>query len=212
MPVPISFYWKERVRKIKANNPIWGAGRIAKLLDQEMASKDGKGSAVPSEATIRRVLRREWDSMGEERQAQYVYFYWPESMESGKLPWEYSKAGIELLRWRLRSADNGEIDWPGVTDKIKDSPSFRESRPTNREVEWFWRVTQAMPSPSEGSSSVEYTLFRDLIAQALSDLDLLGLSDEYLKRDFERIPIFEAGTLEHIRILLDRMRVRLDSN
>lgn len=212
MPIPISFYWKEQIRKIKANNPRWGAGRIARSLVEGIPGGKDRETNVPSEATIRRVMRREWDSMGEGERAQYVYFYWPESMETGKLPWQYSKAGMELLRWRLRAADNDESDWPGATGEMAESGKLRESRPTNREVEWFWRVTQAMPSPSEGTASVEYTLFRDLLAQALSDLDLLGISDEYLKRDFERMLVLETITLEHMRILLDRMRVRLDSN
>lgn len=206
MPIQISFYWKEKIRKIKANNPRWGAGRIAKSLRQEDADGNGSDTEVPSEATVRRVMRREWDSMDEGKQEQYKYFYWPESMETDKLPWEYSEAGVELLRWRLRAETNGGDEWH------RERQNLRESRPTNREVEWFWRVTQAMPKPSEATSGVEYTLFRDLLAQALSDLDLLGKSDQYLKRDFERMLVLETITLEHMRILLDRMRARLDSN
>src|SRR5262249_31089099 len=54
----------------------------------------------------------------------YRLFSWPQSMQAGALPWEASRAVLDLLR--LRSSQHMEV-------------------PLVAEAQWFWRVTQAIP-------------------------------------------------------------------
>ena len=86
MPIIIESYWKERIKVIKSNNETYGAVRILEILrsrENELGLKyDG-----PSEATIGRLLKNEWATMPQEEKDSYRYVYWPETMESGRLPW-----------------------------------------------------------------------------------------------------------------------------
>ncbi|MBF8267734.1 MAG: hypothetical protein HW388_1242 [Dehalococcoidia bacterium] len=142
MPLETDPYWIERIKSIKANNLSWGAGRILKEMQQE-AARSGVEYQGPSEPTIRRKLRTEWDPLDKERKTQYLYFYWPESMMNGSLPWEASAAGLELLR------------------------HYPIERPYVRQVKWFWRVTQAMPK-HDGAPPEKYFALRNLIALILT--------------------------------------------
>ncbi|MFH1141198.1 MAG: hypothetical protein V1724_05965, partial [Chloroflexota bacterium] len=86
MPLTTDTRWVDLIRSVKADNPGWGVGRIARAVEAE-GERQGL-SNPPHERTIGRILRRKWDPLGEEQRAQYRYFYWPESMERGDLPWE----------------------------------------------------------------------------------------------------------------------------
>ena len=126
MPLKTDPAWEERVLSLKENNKSWGAGRIATALGQE-AANDGLKTPPPSEATVRRILRRRWDKMPEEERRQYQYFFWPESMERIDLPWEASASALELLCF---------LDQRG---------GGRNERPSVHFMRWFWRVSQASP-------------------------------------------------------------------
>ena len=80
---------------------------------------------TPSERTVRRravdfrkrALRT--GSFGQDR-----FFSWPESMMSRGVPWEASRAALDLIRYRSER---------GL------------AVPTNREAKFFWHVRQASP-------------------------------------------------------------------
>jgi len=109
--------------------------RIAVLAENENLSAEAIGRRLLIEATpddrppvgrtIQRYLR-EHRARPLEEKLSFRYFSWPESMESGALPWEASKTALELLRFRREEL-------------------LFTSRPTNEEMRWFWRVTQAGP-------------------------------------------------------------------
>jgi hypothetical protein len=149
MPRETDPHWIEKIKSIKANNPSWGAGRILAAMGQE-AAKSEVAYLGPSEPTIRRILRREWDPLDEERKNQYLDFYWPESMERGDLPWEAGASGLELLR----------------QDPVE--------RPSVRYVKWFWRVTQIMPK-HDGAPPEKYFALRNAIALILTLRDRVDL-------------------------------------
>jgi hypothetical protein len=89
---------------------------------QEAAERAGRDD-YPSERTIRRIYEaRKLEPMQTQREA--ALFRWPQSMEEGALPWEASRAALDLLR---------HMDERGF------------GRPTVRLVKWYWRVVMAAP-------------------------------------------------------------------
>ena len=62
----------------------------------------------------------------EPEQRKHDWFRWPHAMESGSLPWEASRAGLDLLAYYREHFGN-------------------EARPTITHVLAFWRITQAAP-------------------------------------------------------------------
>ena len=78
---------KSEVFAIRANVPQLSSRKIADQLEPR---------GVASERTVRRWLE-EFDKKSPEFRDQYRQFHWPESMEIGLLPWEASRAGLDLL-------------------------------------------------------------------------------------------------------------------
>ena len=119
--------WTERLISVKAEHEDWGARKITKFLE-EKAAKQG-GPLPPPWRTVARILARTWQPLEDDEKAEYRLFYWPESMESGDLPWEASGAGLRCLElFELTH------DW----------------RPTVRLVRWFWKIVIATPGAPEG--------------------------------------------------------------
>ena len=111
-------YWIDRVRVLVENGQRMTIKKIAEALEEE------GGVAAPSERTVRR-LREEYLELPESERLKYRYFYWPESIEMGVLPWTASPAALELLR---------------LFDEWKP---IIMPRPTIRLAVWFWRVSEA---------------------------------------------------------------------
>ena len=211
MPPSTEEHWKSRVKSIKANNPSWGALRILETM-KRVEIRFGRDYIGPSEATIRRILRREWDTMSARAQKRYLYFRWPESMERGDLPWEYSEAAIELLRWSVTKEDSIEPMFLQQSLKhrtMKHRPINDEERPSNKDVEWFWRVTQAMPNPPDKTSRENHTFFRYFLSQLLSDMETFNHIDNDLKRDLEEALVWETVNTNQIGKLLNHIRTRI---
>lgn len=179
MPIVIDAYWKERVKSLKANNETWGAVRIYDSLRRYEMDQGGMYQG-PSEATIGRILKNDWHRLDEERKNSYRYVYWPETMESGYLPWYMSDATLELLKL-YRNRDN--VDSPVV--------EFRRSeevfdRPTVNDVKWFWRVSQALPAlelTSNEESKILRLKARWLVAHLLEIRDLKSLNGVGIKSE-----------------------------
>ncbi len=137
--IRIPDYWRQQVKYILAENQRISISDILHLLDAkaELLQKSDEATErtlsnnVPSPRTISRV-RDEWRAMEQSERVQYQQFFWPESMQSGALPWEASSAGLELLMWL-------------------DSNGVRE-RPPIRLVMWYWRVIQASRDMSRAQS------------------------------------------------------------
>ena len=125
MPRPkIDPSWIEKIRGILANNSPRSAAEIWRGLkrDRKLKNEDTT-TPVPSVRAIGRIMK-EFKNAPEEERLPYQVFAWPGSMENGALPWEASRAVLDLLRYRT---------------EIELVP------PTIREAQWFWRVTLAIP-------------------------------------------------------------------
>ena len=126
MPRPrIKPYWIDRIRILVANKPAMSGMEIRRKLINEtrLGQEEPPPTPVPSDRAIRRVMS-EFKSAPKEERLPYVRFAWPESMELGALPWEASRAALDLLR----ACDEAGLGVPLI-----------------KEVLWFWRVTQAVP-------------------------------------------------------------------
>jgi len=133
---PIPKYWREQVKVYLAlseqRKERLTDGAIHDLLKKKAGDLMDSGNAedrvlaghVPSPRTISRIRKDEWPHLPEEERARYRYFYWPESMERGDLPWQSGPAALELLHFfRLHNL----------------------GRPTIRNCTWFWRISVTAP-------------------------------------------------------------------
>lgn len=111
------FLYVERVATLaeEGERPAGIARRI-----KEEAERAGRGD-YPSERTIRRLYDEHMEKPEAVRRGAGA-FHWPESMQSGLLPWEASHAALELLRLRQMEG---------------------RGRPLIREAKWFWRIRSA---------------------------------------------------------------------
>lgn len=105
-----------------------------------------KAQKVPSAKTISRILA-EFRSSPESEKRKYDWLYWPESFIDERLPWEASRAALELLGYcmdRSRATEHVEID--GSVFEV--DALVKWTRPTVDQAEWFWRISLAMPGAS----------------------------------------------------------------
>lgn len=123
---PIDEYWRQRVCLLTENEPGLSARAMAKRLEKEAEAK--KRDDSPSERWVRKEQVAFRSRQLEER-IPYRQFTWPESMGAPDLPWEASAAALELLR------EHHKRNFP---------------RPVLALVQWFWRVTMAVPALSFG--------------------------------------------------------------
>jgi len=82
----------------------------------------------PGQRTIGRTIK-EFEGKSAEEKRLRDYFSWPKSMLDGALPWEASRAALDLMRFNVES---------GYSPRSEQVPVISE-------VRWFWRVTQAIP-------------------------------------------------------------------
>jgi len=146
MPLKTDPRWEAKILSLKSDNPRMGEIRIQAQLEMDFARGKPPRNAgePPSTATVRRIIKREWDGMTEEERASYRSFHWPESFERGDLPWEASRTLLAFLR---------------LTSQYG-------ARPSVRECHWYWQMHQAAPDAPPG--------VLDWIAQGLVDLDVSG--------------------------------------
>jgi len=114
--------WVERIETLTEEGE--SVASIFRTLKQE-AEQDGRND-YPGERTVRRIAeahRRKPEHVRREA----ALFRWPRTMLAGTLPWEASRAALNLLR-------------------IYDQEGW--GRPTVKTVRWFWRVSMAAPALS----------------------------------------------------------------
>ena len=100
-----------------------------KLVNETKLAKEKPPTPAPSDRAIRRIMS-EFKAAPAQDRLPYRIFSWPQSMELGALPWEASRAALDLLKLR-----NDE----------------RLGPPLIREALWFWHVTQAAPDAPLGT-------------------------------------------------------------
>jgi hypothetical protein len=114
--------WIDRMYFIFENEPRTPDYVIAEQM-KSFATEWGRND-YPKLRTIQKY-RQAYRASEPEVKAQYRLFQWPESMIQGDLPWEASRASLELRAF---------LDVLGI----------RTSPPLSL-VKWFWRVTLADP-------------------------------------------------------------------
>jgi hypothetical protein len=107
---------------------------------QETAERAGRND-YPSERTVRRLYEAH-KSEPIQLQKEAAFFRWPATMVEGLLPWQASRAALDLVRFR---------DEHGA------------GRPTVREAKWYWRVVTAAPEidPQEAAAAAAFFTTRE---------------------------------------------------
>lgn len=142
MRPPIKRELVDRIYELCARETRTGIESIRASL----APIDGK---LPAARTIARY-RQTFRELPEQEKLLYAEFAWPESMEAGALPWEASRAAMDLLVFL-----------------------GAEFTPTNRDVLWFWRLTLAapdMPIKERAAMAETLTYHRDDLT-AVADIE-----------------------------------------
>lgn len=117
--------------------------RIATLMQEEltvaaMAERLGEEAAAwgrndaPSRTVVGRLAQQINKTWRPVQLRAAALFRWPEAMEQGALPWEASRAALDLLRYRL--------------DQDFERPSIHL-------VQWYWRVRLGYPDASIGEGN-----------------------------------------------------------
>lgn len=140
--------WVERIREIVENDPSLKLRAIEQRLAEIAAERDERD--IPSERTIRRI-RKEHLERSEAERRPYRYVRWPDSFESGELPWAAAPA---MLREFARRHLNRETE---------------EGRPTVRWARRYWQLLQSVPDADEGALR-----WLRAIARHLASYDVLG--------------------------------------
>ena len=133
--------WRLSACELKQNYPRMSAAAITRKLELE--------GAEFSERTVSRWLR-DLKNAGPATQVQYQYVSWPGSFGGTDLPWEASRAVLDLMRYRVEK----KFDEPMTVEAI-----------------WFWRVTIAAPALSIQR--------RNTMASALAGAQLIGPGPAY---------------------------------
>ncbi len=166
---------KAEVFAIRANAPRLSARKIADQLTPE---------GVASERTIRRWLEEFDKKKSPEFRDQFRQFYWPESMEKGLLPWEASRAGLDLL------CEYQKRGWyrpllavvRAYSDVLNALPFERDDGHDREPVRWaiahILAAVQLVPSRRKGESLREIETF---LASRKTDLQIK------VPKDVERI-------------------------
>jgi hypothetical protein len=149
------------------------AAAIARKLEED--ASEAKRSDVPSERTVRR-LYEEHKMSSEAERLQSTRFRWPESMMLGLLPWEASRTALTYLFFR-RGTDG--------------------TRPTVREVKWFWRLHLASPQmPHQRVQGWTTWLTAWEYARGKGDAVALSFHDETLEAEMAIEPWESADSAE----------------
>jgi hypothetical protein len=113
--------WEPDVYALLAKDERQSAVKLADALEDIAARR---GAIPPSPRTVRRI-KKLWDGLTEDQRRLYREVHWPETFQSGALPWEAAPLTLEIM--------NGleELE-PNI-------------RPLVRNVLWAWRIKQAKP-------------------------------------------------------------------
>jgi hypothetical protein len=155
MPRPRYSRYDVMIAKLAAEST--SAAEVARTFAQLAAGEGWQD--IPSERTVRRralEFQKRLPRLG--TPAQNWRFSWPDSMLSVTLPWEASRAALDLLKYR----DEHGLDLP-----------------TNREAKFFWHIRQASPTIDDAHASTRAALlavvefFMEVDRTAVVQLDWL---------------------------------------
>lgn len=160
---PISEFWVTLIQQQAVNFPHVSAAEIARQVAKQ-GEKIGK-TDYPKDRRVREIVAAVRGA-GEEVQRPHRYVRWPDSFDSGALPWEAAPAVLELL------------------SPILAAESEPENRPTVEGALVWWHVAQSAPHLSfEARQKVARILLcrgrgwvdDDVLAQRDAERLMLGL-------------------------------------
>lgn len=193
-------YWLNQIYSLLENEPRITDGAIARRLQKK--GEEEERDDYPAQRTVNKY-RKKWKDMTLAELLRYRYFQWPESMVRGDLPWEASAAGFMLLRALIAGPDDDT--WIVGRPNILHIPSQKiRMRPTVRAVEWFWRVTQAMPNRPEEYRWFDLGLAKCLEAWATWK-DIAKDDGIHIARDVEEAIVLEAASKEDFNRLMESL-------
>src|SRR6266542_162514 len=134
MPMPKFTKYDRLIMELAAEYP-----RAADVWRQFQSKADEEEwSDIPGERTVKRRVD-EFHKLQPAEKREYSRFRWPQTMIDGALPWEASRAGLDLLRY-YEDQDRGNDAWA-----IKEGLGVRSAgegweRPTVGAVKWLHRV------------------------------------------------------------------------
>lgn len=146
---PLDSIWRERTRIVAATSSV-SQKEIVRRLERQ-ATQEGRTDA-PSLRTVRRYLHG-FAGLSAAEHEQYAYFHWPESMESRALPWEASRAALDLL-----------VQWQ----------SAGRGRPLLAVVAAYLQVLQALPREWDLAHDADREPVRLQMAALLAAVRLTG--------------------------------------
>lgn len=125
MPRPTTHpYWIDRVRWWATNYPKIGALEIADALRKPQSLEDAKNAGVIAEPPSSRTVGRYRSELTPDLARPYREFCWPDAMDEGLIPWEASRACLDLVAHLKAQGEPPPEVWV---------------------MERFWRITQAAP-------------------------------------------------------------------
>lgn len=147
-PAKIPSTWVERVREIVENEPSLSLAAIEQRLAE--IGRERGDLPYPSPRSIRRI-RSEQLARSEAERIPYRYVRWPESFESGALPWAAAPAMLDELARR------------NLDERLN------EGRPTLRWARRYWQLLQSVPDADD-----EARWWLRAVARHLASYDVLG--------------------------------------
>ena len=151
-------YWIEWMRTLFENEPAFtdkAVAEMAKTKGEELGRSD-----YPALRTVNKY-HHQHPSLPANLKEGYLYLRWPESMETGLLPWEASAAALELLDVR-RKVDPFFRSVEAHSGKPLGSWGIRWGRVSVRLARWFWHISQAAPDLPAISGVSKFPLFIDI--------------------------------------------------
>jgi hypothetical protein len=121
-------WYRERIATLAQEG--YKAAAIGRLI--EMEALDAGRTDCPQQRTVYRLYQEHLKQPEHVRREQAL-FRWPDAMTSQALPWEASRAALDLLR--LFDQSDGK------------------RRPTIRHAKWFWRLRMAAPDLHIGDAN-----------------------------------------------------------
>jgi hypothetical protein len=188
--------WEPMVKQIIADlGPRAGPTPILRELKERVERLRRSGAQVSTDYPSPRTIQRIKDDLPREELREYERFHWPQSMESGALPWAAGRAALELLGFQ-RAMNLLLRTYQEKGDARTTGFDLRTENPNVRVVRWYWRLSQVAPDLplvcTEDSVMVRYQFpSRYHLAYALAAHEAAGTTS---KKFLSRVEAYLAFT------------------
>ena len=117
MPKKIDVMWDKLILEVRVANPTWGGTRIQNAIKSWGQKQGLNKDDVPSVRTIEKRIQAKIE---DEKVISIKRAYFPESFESGDIPWEAAPYVIEFINMYPQlqigaTYDSGFIGSSGLT-------------------------------------------------------------------------------------------------